>query len=485
LSQYDDENEKPTLRLGEVKSLFEKASTDRSKEDIAERVKLAAENLKKEQEDLDRFGKSDYMTKEEYASAFKKASSKKSSKKKKKTRKRDTESELIEALEAAGPDDESNVGKESLEAASARAEQQALVKASIEESRRAEMKRREEVFGDDGDDDDEELQNAIARTRKLAAVGGSDNMEDKGATVVISALSHLDKSKKAQMDLDGGGESDEKLVFDELGEFVRAVEAAGLETEMKSDAIDEDDELDGNGALEPGGGGDDDMVDDGDEPAEKTAKEEPAEIPRAHAGDDEGGAALPMGLSSALEHFRMLGDLKVKKEFVGRARDKRLGADGEAGGAGKESDARRDVKLQYVDEFGRELTPKEAFRQLCYKFHGRGPSKNTREKRLKKYLNELRLKSKSKSGDTPLSAVAALKKETKKNASPFVVLSGPSALKAEFSVAREKGKKGAGKRSAGDGAQVAAVGEASGDLKRERGERVEIKFGKPPKKPKT
>ena len=31
------------------------------------------------------------------------------------------------------------------------------------------------------------------------------------------------------------------------------------------------------------------------------------------------------------------------------------------------------VKLEYRDEFGRKLTQKEAFRQLCYKFHGYGP----------------------------------------------------------------------------------------------------------------
>ena len=39
------------------------------------------------------------------------------------------------------------------------------------------------------------------------------------------------------------------------------------------------------------------------------------------------------------------------------------------------------VALTRKDEYGRILTPKEAFRQLCYRFHGIQPSKGTQEKR--------------------------------------------------------------------------------------------------------
>jgi U4/U6.U5 tri-snRNP-associated protein 1 len=37
------------------------------------------------------------------------------------------------------------------------------------------------------------------------------------------------------------------------------------------------------------------------------------------------------------------------------------------------------------------MTPKEAFRQLCYKFHGIKASKNKQEKRIKKYLEEQKI----------------------------------------------------------------------------------------------
>merc|ERR1712187_828775 len=39
-----------------------------------------------------------------------------------------------------------------------------------------------------------------------------------------------------------------------------------------------------------------------------------------------------------------------------------------------------DGALRRTDEFGRVLTAKEAFREICYHFHGKGPSKNRQHK---------------------------------------------------------------------------------------------------------
>jgi len=46
------------------------------------------------------------------------------------------------------------------------------------------------------------------------------------------------------------------------------------------------------------------------------------------------------------------------------------------------------VKLEYIDDNNMKLTPKEAFRYLSHKFHGKGPGKNKIEKRLKKVEQE-------------------------------------------------------------------------------------------------
>lgn len=51
---------------------------------------------------------------------------------------------------------------------------------------------------------------------------------------------------------------------------------------------------------------------------------------------------------------------------------------------------RPDVKLQYHDEFGREMDRKEAFKHLSHMFHGKGSGKQKTEKRLKKIEDEKR-----------------------------------------------------------------------------------------------
>eukprot|EP01102_Stenamoeba_stenopodia_P019392 TRINITY_DN7308_c0_g1_i1.p1 TRINITY_DN7308_c0_g1~~TRINITY_DN7308_c0_g1_i1.p1 ORF type:complete len:811 (+),score=331.14 TRINITY_DN7308_c0_g1_i1:204-2636(+) len=81
------------------------------------------------------------------------------------------------------------------------------------------------------------------------------------------------------------------------------------------------------------------------------------------------------------------------------------------------------VKLEYRDNKGRLLTPKEAFRQLSHKFHGKAPSKNTIEKRERQRAEEER-KKKMALGDTPLHTVKAMQEQQTKSKLPYVVLSG-------------------------------------------------------------
>lgn len=90
----------------------------------------------------------------------------------------------------------------------------------------------------------------------------------------------------------------------------------------------------------------------------------------------------------------------------------------------KEKDNYRpDVKIEYVDESGRKLTPKEAFRQLSHRFHGKGSGKMKTERRMKKLEEEALLK-KMSSSDTPLGTVALLQEKQKSQKTPYIVLSG-------------------------------------------------------------
>lgn len=47
-----------------------------------------------------------------------------------------------------------------------------------------------------------------------------------------------------------------------------------------------------------------------------------------------------------------------------------------------------DFKLEYIDQGGRKLNQKEAFRQLSHRFHGKASGKKKTEKRQKKHEEE-------------------------------------------------------------------------------------------------
>ena len=47
-----------------------------------------------------------------------------------------------------------------------------------------------------------------------------------------------------------------------------------------------------------------------------------------------------------------------------------------------------EIKLKYVDDAGRKMSEKEAFRILSHRFHGKGSGKKKTEKRIKKIEEE-------------------------------------------------------------------------------------------------
>lgn len=81
-----------------------------------------------------------------------------------------------------------------------------------------------------------------------------------------------------------------------------------------------------------------------------------------------------------------------------------------------------DVNIVYYDEFGRELSVKEAWKALSHKFHGKGSGKMKTEKRLKKIAEEQK-KLAMASGDTPLSMTRAFQQRQEKLGQAHFVLS--------------------------------------------------------------
>jgi U4/U6.U5 tri-snRNP-associated protein 1 len=108
-----------------------------------------------------------------------------------------------------------------------------------------------------------------------------------------------------------------------------------------------------------------------------------------------------------------------KEAGVKKQKRSKLGADDEVK---RFEDYRPDISLSYTDEFGRQLNPKEAFKQLCFAFHGRGSGKNKTEKRLRKIQEEL-LQQKLAASDSSLSAMSSLQKRMEQSKTSYVVLS--------------------------------------------------------------
>ncbi|GAU26173.1 hypothetical protein TSUD_353960 [Trifolium subterraneum] len=113
------------------------------------------------------------------------------------------------------------------------------------------------------------------------------------------------------------------------------------------------------------------------------------------------------GLSGALKLLQDRGMLNESIEWGGRNMEKKktklVGINVED--EGKEE---KQIHIERRDEFGRILTPKEAFRVFSHKFHGKGPNKIKQEKRMNQFRRELKLKQ-MKSSDTPSLSVERMK----------------------------------------------------------------------------
>ena len=89
----------------------------------------------------------------------------------------------------------------------------------------------------------------------------------------------------------------------------------------------------------------------------------------------------------------------------------------------EKSDYKPNVKLEYIDDDGRMLNQKEAFRHLSHKFHGKGSGKLKTEKRVKKIQEESLMRNMS-STDTPLNTLDKLRQRQREASTPYVILSG-------------------------------------------------------------
>jgi len=122
------------------------------------------------------------------------------------------------------------------------------------------------------------------------------------------------------------------------------------------------------------------------------------------------------GLFGALKNIREKGYIMEDSlEVSGRSKDKTYGEE-----LAKFKQARSDkIKLEYRDETGRLMTPKEAFRYQCWIFHGKKPGKNKIERKRKKYEATIKQKSMTTAQLPTMKALARAQKDTHQ---PYLIL---------------------------------------------------------------
>ncbi|CAH0714097.1 unnamed protein product, partial [Brenthis ino] len=283
---------------------------------------------------------------------------------------------------------------------------------------------------------DSELQEALARARRLRAPRAASPAAPK----VEEILQHL-----KQEETEEAGEAGAVMVLDATAEFCRTlgdIPTYGLagNRDHQAEIMDFDrEEAEPEPETEPAAGAWSRVDVD---------SEQPADLGAGATAGLEAEPALGAGVAGALR-------LALSKGYLERAgaapaprapraapalaahysiEDKSYADDERPARRERVSNAplsdfrekpgfRPAIKLEYVDDDGRALCPKEAFRYLSHKFHGKGPGKNKQEKRIKKAVQEGLMK-KMSSTDTPLGTLSMLQQKQRETQSPYVVLSG-------------------------------------------------------------
>ncbi|KAL2609906.1 hypothetical protein R1flu_028479 [Riccia fluitans] len=276
----------------------------------------------------------------------------------------------------------------------------------------------DEVFGGE---EDEDLYKSLEKARLAALKKQKEAAGPQSIASRVVALSQQSAESSRTPDTD-----ENRLVFTDTGEFCRSLQLDDviIRRAGAKDAFGEADEDEEAPPVEmeeaaPESTGGWTEVSEVDKTQPVTEEEEdstPVEEPIKEV-------AVGKGLAGALNLLKERGTLKETVDWGGRNMDKKRS---KLVGIVDESNnevGQRDILLDRVDEFGRTMTPKEAFRKLSHKFHGKGPGKMKQEKRMKQWQEELRLKQMN-SGDTPLMSMEKMREAQAKMHTPYIVISG-------------------------------------------------------------
>eukprot|EP00793_Prasinoderma_coloniale_P000593 PRCOL_00003741-RA len=310
---------------------------------------------------------------------------------------------------------------------------------------------------DEEEADEDELAASIERAR-LAKIKASGAQRDAAARVAARVESINKADEEAGTAAGGGGpdgvavktEEGDGLVFTSTTEFVRSIVDEEEDKDIKPTIVPE---AEAPHEQEPNvGGREDTQMDDMDEGEIPADGGEAEGGQRSAQGEEGAGAEATMGagvavasrrkgLAGALEMLRGSGALGADAKTTLGVSGRRNELKGHAAQALKDriGDANDRVRLERYDEFGRVMTPKEAFRELCHRFHGKAPGKKRMAKRLKQYRDE-QARLNATTVNSAAQQMEALRKANEARQAPFQVLSGKvnAGQSSDFHVVMEK-----------------------------------------------
>jgi len=324
------------------------------------------------------------------------------------------------------------------------------------------------MMEDDTAEDDAFLNAALAKARRLKRLkdmngGVVSSKVVRGEDAVVSAVERIKQEEEeasaaannakengTEGTTSGGGLTFE---FDEMQEFTRALRARedqakraapvrsrGVQlSTIKKEVVVKKEEMD-DATAEP-------VVEDVDmeEVAKEMTEDGNNNNNNDHEGDTQafgstaGNNGVGRGMSGFLSLLKQTGEIKKsgKEEMRGRAKDKRTYEDYDNLDLKKvvkidsknaqEKDiefANREIKLEYRDDHGRLLTRKEAYRNMCYQFHGHGSSKKNEERRqrqIEREREENKLASRQVMVEGGVGTLGALKATQKATGKAFIV----------------------------------------------------------------
>ncbi|CAG9461177.1 unnamed protein product [Pedinophyceae sp. YPF-701] len=413
------------------------AAAERQREEMRAKLKQAAAQQSAAVEVGDAGASADYYTKEELEKFAEIRNRRKKKKKDRKLRKKDGDtSDLVaelaqEAGEAPGADLGSRADRERrMQAREREAEEEKAAKErryarALEKANYASLALKPSMGEDVVGADEDELYASIAEQRAQALKKRSGKAVGEDAVRELVGSRRDDEGPAGE----AGGRKGE-LVFSSAVEFVNGIDVgASAATDKPGDeagpsGVREEEDVE----MEEAGGEGEKREGKGRSFRKKETEADGGPQTEA-AGIGEG--KLGRGLGAALGMLRDTGGLKQKVEWSGRTNDTRkdrvLMAEAARAmlgdGSGDQTDERIETALRKLDEFGRVLTPKEAWRKLCHEFHGYGSGKKKLERRTEKVVEELRAR-KIATGVNADKSTAAMRIAAEKTSAPYVLLQG-------------------------------------------------------------